>query len=125
MKTNLLKRAFILVGIVIFGTQVFAQEAFTVKGRIVNSNKQVVYDANVNLLDPNTLEIISTGTCNENGEFVFENVKKGEYIFCVNKPGFKKTDSHYVVINADGKIVYNSEIVIKNSRTKASEKDEI
>lgn len=125
MKTHLLKRVIILAGIVLIGTQVFAQEAFTVKGKIVNSDKQVVYNANVNLLDPSTLEIISTGVCNEKGEFVFENVKQGEYILCVNKPGFKKTDSHYVVINNDGKIVYNSEVVIKNSSTKASEKDVI
>lgn len=125
MKIHLSKRVFLLAGIALMGMQLLAQEAFTVRGKIVNSDKQVVWNANVNLLVPNTLEIITTSVCDENGEFVFENVKKGEYILCVNKPGFKKTDSHFVVINDDGKIVYNAEVIIKNSRTKANEKDVI
>lgn len=122
MKAQILRKVFLLAGISFMGMQLFANEVFVMKGKVLNSERQTVCDATVNLLDPNTMEIISKGVCNKNGEFVFESINNGEYILSVTKPGFKKMNSRYLVINDNGEIINDSEIIIKNTSRKSDTK---
>jgi len=107
MKTNRLKRVFILAGLVLLGTQLFAQELFEIKVKLVKSDNQTTIHAMGILLDSKTMEIVAENVCNENEELIFENIKKGEYVLSVQKPGFKKADTRHILID-DKVTVFNN-----------------
>lgn len=107
MKTNQLRRAFTLLVLVLLGTQLFAQELFEIKIKLLKGENQVTSHATATLLDSKTMEIVAENISNDNDELIIENVKRGEYILMVQKAGYKKADTRYIII--DDKItVYNN-----------------
>jgi hypothetical protein len=125
IKNNLVKRALIFVGLVLLGMQVFAQDSFVVKGRIVKTDKQGVKSATVTLLDSKTLEVVAADVCDKNGVFVIENLKKGEYILSVSKPGFTKSETRFIQITDSGNMIDRTNLVLKKTPKKTSDLDAI
>ncbi|MFZ4723971.1 MAG: carboxypeptidase-like regulatory domain-containing protein [Paludibacter sp.] len=134
MKTinkNQIKSIILLVGCVFFASQLFAEGTFSVKGRVLNSQKQTVNSASATLQNSETLEIVGGTMCDENGEFKIDNVKVGEYILTVHKPGFNKSDARRIHIDEDGVIIEKERISfnalnnrdIKLDTTKQYQKD--
>lgn len=123
MKTNHFARVFLLVSLVLLSTQLFSENSFAIKGKIVNSDKQGVGSAAVSLFNSETMQIVGFDQCDEDGEFVIENLKTGNYVLSVNKPGFSKTDTLYVAINEEGRLIDNtiSELIKRNINTKDSD----
>lgn len=121
MKTNRLKRAFILLVLVISGTQLFAQELYEIKVKLVKYENQVPKHTNATLLDAKTMEIIGESVCNDNNELIFENVSKGEYLLQVRKPGLTKADTRYIIIDDKVTVFNSSTNAIAKSPTEAKE----
>ena len=109
MKTNQLVRVFLLAGLVLLGTQAFASGSFEIKGKIVKSNIESENLAKVFLLDSKSMELVDQITCNRQGEFIFEEVEKGEYLLMVVKPGYRKADTRYIKINEKGTVYSNAD----------------
>ena len=72
----------------------------TVKGRVLDIQKQPVPFSTVTLLDPKTREIEKGAVCNDNGEYVIENVIEGEYILSARMVGFDPNETERLVIDA-------------------------
>ena len=79
MKTTFLKRAILLSVFALAGTSFFAQNHFEIKGKIVKSDRPGGNRANVTLLDSNSMEIVAEQLCNENGEFLIQELIEGNY----------------------------------------------
>jgi len=107
MKTNHLLRVFVLAGLALTATMAFATESFEIRGKIVKTGVAGENHAKVYLLDSKTMQLIDEMTCNEDGEFLIQDVKKGEYLLMVIKPGYKKADTRRIVID-DKVTVYNN-----------------
>jgi hypothetical protein len=105
MKTNQLKRVFILAGLVLMGTQLFARDLFEIRGKIVKSETQEADYASVVLLDSKSMEIIVDTTCNVNGEFLIDGVEKGNYILLVQKAGYQKPEKRIINITEKGVVI--------------------
>jgi hypothetical protein len=105
MKTNHLVRVFLLAGLVLFGTQLFAANLFEIRGKVVKGNSASENVAKVYLLDSKTMELVGETESNENGEFLFEEVGKGHYVLMVIKPGYRKADTRYITITEKGTTV--------------------
>jgi uncharacterized protein (DUF2249 family) len=104
MKTTQLVRVFLLAGFLLLGGQAFAAGTFEIKGKIVKSNIDSENEAKVFLLDSKSMELVDQITCNKQGEFVFEEVEKGDYLLMVIKPGYKKADTRYIKIDEKGTV---------------------
>ena len=113
-------RLMILSGLFFFSAQSFAQETFEVKGRILNTLKQPVKNASATLLDATTMEQVAGTICDENGVFIFGEVKQGEYILSVAKDGFTRTESRRILIDNNGKYIQKG-IVMNDSKQKTPE----
>ena len=118
MKTNQVRRVFLLTVFVLLGVQLFAQDSFEIKGKIVKSDRKGGNYATVTLLDSKTLEIVAEDVCNENGEFVIEPVTKGDYILLVQKPGFPKPEKRFIRINEKGTVVETADIALSDTKRK-------
>ena len=112
MKTNQLARVLLLVGLVLCGTQLFAQETYTLKGKVFNTKTTTIKGAVVSLLNPTTLKLVASGKCNEKGEFYIDSVVEGEYIMTVKKDGEFRGKTKRVIIDSNG------EFAIKNHEPK-------
>jgi len=121
MKTNRLRRVLLLTGLVLLGTQLFAQNSFEIKGKIVKSDKKGGNYATVTLLNSKTMEIVAEDVCNENGEFVIDQVMKGEYILLVQKPGFPKPEKRFIKIDEKGTFIETADIAFPNSNKTTDE----
>jgi len=118
MKTNQVRRVFLLTVFVLLGVQLFAQDSFEIKGKIVKSDRKGGNYATVTLLDSKTMEIVAEDVCNENGEFVIEPVTKGDYILLVQKPGFPKPEKRFIRINEKGTVVETADIALSDTNRK-------
>ncbi len=114
MKTSKTKRVFLLAGLVLLGTQLFAQNSFEIRGKIIKSDRPEGNHASVTLLDSKSMEIVADETCNENGEFVIEGLSKGNYILLVQKPGFAKPEKRMISISDKGAVVQTADLGIKS-----------
>ena len=121
MKTSKFKRVCLLIGLVFLGVQLFAQNSYEIRGTIVKSDRPERNHASVTLLDSKSMEIVADETSNENGEFVIENVTKGNYILLVQKPGFSKPERRFITINDNGTVIQTADIGM-NSENSASKK---
>lgn len=118
MKTTQLKRVFLLTGLVLLGTQFFAQNSFEIRGKIIKSDRPEGNHASVTLLDSKSMEIVADQICNENGEFLIEGVAKGNYILLVQKPGYAKPERRFITINEKGTAVETADLGSQNQTPK-------
>ncbi len=114
MKTTLLKRVFLLSALALACTAFYAQNSFEIRGRIVKSDRPEGNHASVTLLDSNSMEIITEETCSDKGEFLIENIAKGNYILLVQKPGFPKPERRFITIDDKGKVVQTADLGLQN-----------
>ena len=117
MKTTFLKRAILLSVFALAGTSFFAQNHFEIKGKIVKSDRPGGNRANVTLLDSNSMEIVAEQLCNENGEFLIQELIEGNYILVVQKPGFTKPERRFISISDKGTVVQTAENGVKNQNS--------
>lgn len=90
------------MGLVFIGTQLFAQEAFEIKVKLVKHENQVTNTTTAKLLDAKTMEIVAENKSNKNNEIIIENIEKGDYILVVQKPGYKQTETRVISIDENG-----------------------
>jgi len=83
-------------------------------GRIVDNKKQPLEFANVSLLSSKSNKYIQGEVSNNNGEFVFDKVSRGDYILSVTLVGYVKNESEKVVIDSDNKLVEKNIILKEN-----------
>ena len=121
MKTSQLKRVCLLVGLVFLGAQLFAQNSFEIRGKIVKSDRPEENYASVTLLDAGSMEIVANQICGEKGEFVIENLTKGNYILVVQKPGFHKPERRFISISGNGKVIQTADLEKKKQTTASNE----
>jgi len=98
-------RLILLAAILVFSTQLFAAEAFTVKGKIQNYTNVNIKNAIVTLSYIKSLEPAAITKCNESGEFSFENVGEGDYILTVQKDGISRAKAKIISLDQTGKVV--------------------
>ena len=71
----------------------------------------------VTLLDSNSMEIVAEQICNENGEFLIQELTEGNYILVVQKPGFAKPERRFISISDKGTVVQTAENGVKNQNS--------
>jgi len=121
MKKNLVKKIAIICALFLVVGQLFAQDTFEIKVKLLKStNPEMKYSTAV-LRDSKTNEIVAKNRKSNNNEFVFSEVKKGEYILEVQKPGDTKADTRYIIIDEKISIVNNTANQITDSPTKTKE----
>lgn len=121
MKTNHFSRAFLLAGFVLLSTTFFAQNLFEIKGKVIQNKQENPTHATVMLLDSKTMEIVAQSVSSDNGEFVIKEVKKGDYILIVQKPGYTKPDKRFISIDQKGTVIENPGMALQKSDKKADE----
>lgn len=123
MKTNQLKKVFVLTGIVLLSTQLFSQDVFEIRVKLVNSINQDSNHATATLLDSKTMEIVAENISNDNGEIIIENIQKGEYVIMVQKPGFKKAETRFIDIDEKGVVstIENKTLVATNNEAQKTQ----
>lgn len=120
MKTNHFSRVIILAALVLFGTQLIAANSFAIKGKIMDSSRNGVSNATVTLMDVETMEIIAVDCCGKNGKFSIENIKEGDYIMTVSKPGFKKIETRFINIDEKGVLTYHTNVATTTFKNPAN-----
>lgn len=119
MKTIKFRKALLIISLAFIGTQLFAQELFEIKVKLVKHQSQLAQQATAILLDSKTMEIVAENISNTNNEVIFENVKRGEYILVVQKPGYKNMDTRRIVIDDKITVFNNSDQPTKESTIKS------
>lgn len=94
---------FFLTGIIIsLYSFSYAQNGYTVTGKVSTVKALSSEGATVFLLRYPDSSVVKTSICNKPGDFEFDNIKTGSYIVLVSKIGFKKYYSSIIqVVNAD------------------------
>lgn len=121
MKTNLVKKISIICVSILIGSQLFAQDTFEIKVKLLKSANPEMKHATAVLRDSKTNEIVAENGKSNNNEFVFSEVKKGEYILEVQKPGDTKADTRYIIIDEKISIMNNTANQITDSPAKTKE----
>lgn len=117
MKTSQLKRVSLLAGLVLSGALLFAQNSFEIRGKVVKSDRPEGNHATVTLVESNSMEIVAEETCNDNGEFLIENLAKGNYILLVQKPGYSKPERRFISISDKGNVVQTADLGSNNQES--------
>lgn len=123
MKTTYFTRVLLLAGFILLSTPFFAQNLFEINGKIVHSNKMGAKNATVTLLDSKTMEIFAKTECDENGDFVIKDVKRGDYILLAQKKGFKNPVIQAITISASGTITESTNLAFMRFDKDAFEPD--
>jgi len=118
MKTMLLKRTLLVTALAFLSMPFFARDSFEIRGKVIKSDRSNGNYAAVVLLDARTMEIVAQQVCNENGEFVIEEVQKGEYILLVQKPGYTKPEKRLITIDEAGIIIKTNETDLQHASAK-------
>lgn len=114
-KTNQFNRVLVISLIVLCSIPFFANATSSIKGRVLDSNYQPIESATATLINPETNQIVVGDMCDENGEYIIENVEPGDYVLSVRNVGFEKKESIKVVIDYDKSIVEESPILLNES----------
>jgi len=102
MKTNQLVRPFLLGIFILLASQLYAREAFSIKGHVLNTKTESIKGTIVTLRDPNSLVAVANGRCDRNGEFFIDSVLEGEYILTVKKDGRFRGKTKRIFIDGNG-----------------------
>jgi hypothetical protein len=114
-KTNQFNRVLVISLIVLCSISFFANATSSIKGRVLDNNYQPIESATATLINPETNQIVVGDMCDENGEYIIENVEPGDYVLSVRNVGFEKKESIKVVIDYDKSIVEESPILLNES----------
>jgi hypothetical protein len=123
MKTTYFTRVLLLAGFILLSTPFFVQNLFEINGKIVHSNKVGAKNATVTLLDSKTMEIFAKTECDDNGDFVIKDVKKGDYILLAQKKGFKNPVIQAITISGSGSITESANLAFMRFDKDAFEAD--
>lgn len=116
MKTNNKQKVYrilILSGIMLLYIVTFANANTTIKGRILTDSNQPVEHATATILSTNSMNIIEGDMCNENGDFIIENVEPGEYILSLRQVGCDKNETRKITVDENNQIVDLKTLVLK------------
>ena len=102
MKTTQLVKPFLLGIFILLASQLYAREAYSINGRVLNTENESIKGAIVTLRDPNSLEAIANGRCDRNGRFFIDSVPEGEYILTVKKNGRFRGKTKRIFIDGNG-----------------------
>jgi hypothetical protein len=115
IKKNQIYRLLLISGIILLGVSGYAQATGIIKGRVLDSNKQPVVYATATIIDPETMQIVEGDMCDDNGEFMIEHVKSGEYILSIRNVGFQKDESRKIKIDAGQNTIRQGDIILNES----------
>jgi len=124
MRTNnkqKISRILVLSGFMLLYIVSFAKANTTIKGRILTDSNQPVEYATATILSTNSMNIVEGDMCNENGDFIIENVEPGEYILSVRQVGFEKNETKKIVIDEKNQMVELNTVILKESNIQLKE----
>jgi len=119
MKTIENRTLVILTIMSLFSATIFANT--TIKGRVLNSSNQPVEYATATIISPDSETIIEGDMCNDNGDFIIENVKPGEYILSVRQVGFDKDETRKIIVNERYEVVDVNTVYLNEANIKLKE----
>ena len=97
----------------------FSQTGNSVSGKVVRPGKKSIPFANVALYSSTDSTIVKGAMSNENGEFLLEEIAKGNYYLKIYFIGFKTTELSEINIGSSD--IRLDEIVLRRTRTKIEE----
>lgn len=119
MKTKQFRTLAILAIMSFFSATIFANT--TIRGRVLDSSNQPVEYATATILSPDSETIIEGDMCNDNGDFIIENVKPGEYILSVRQVGFDKDETRKIVVNEQYGVVDVNTVYLNEANNELKE----
>src|SRR5687767_13742506 len=82
-----MKSLIVVIAVFFAGSNIFAQEFYTIKGKITDSDKQSVAAGDVHLLNPSDSAVLKH-TNILNGNFQLSGIKKGTYLLKISSLGY-------------------------------------
>ena len=104
-----------IIAIMLLSVSNFANANAIVKGHVLNELNEPLEYATATLICPETMNIAEGDMCNNEGEFIIENVEPGEYILSVRKVGFEKDETKRILINENNEILEIKKVVLNES----------
>lgn len=97
MKTNKL----LLLFVFIFSSTIYAQSGYTVSGQLNETSGESMPFAYVLLLKPNDSTLVKGTVTNDDGSYILENIKSGNYIVMGSMVGYQSVYSQTFELNSD------------------------
>ncbi len=97
MKTNKLLLFFVLI----FSSATYAQSSYTISGHLIETSSESIPFANVLLLKSNDSTLVRGAVTEDDGSFVLDNIKSGNYIVMGSMVGYQSAYSQEFELNSD------------------------
>ncbi|HRZ97567.1 MAG TPA: carboxypeptidase-like regulatory domain-containing protein [Paludibacter sp.] len=104
-----------IIAIMLISLPVFANANAIVKGHVISDHNEPLEYATATLICPETMKIAEGDMCNNEGEFIIENVEPGEYILSVRKVGFEKDETKRILVTNTNEIHEIPKVVLNES----------
>ena len=98
-KAKIFNRMMIFTVLALFCIPGLGNASGVIKGRVLDTNNQPVQYATATLINPENNQIVEGDMCDNNGEFIIENVNPGDYILSVRNLGFEKNETTKVIVS--------------------------
>ncbi|MDD4967939.1 MAG: carboxypeptidase regulatory-like domain-containing protein [Paludibacter sp.] len=90
-----------------------------IKGQVMDENNQPVEFATAVLKDSKTDKFVTGAVCNDNGEFIINNVKPGEYKLSTQMIGYEKKDLQKIVVENKKNQVVEKTVIMNETPSKS------
>jgi len=109
-----------IIAITLFAS-IATTNATTIKGRILDSSNSPINYATATLIDPNTRIIVVGDMSDDQGNFIIENAKAGEYILSFRKVGCEYDESRKIIVNDNNQLIQIKDVTLAESKIMLNE----
>ncbi|RZJ98842.1 MAG: carboxypeptidase regulatory-like domain-containing protein, partial [Flavobacterium sp.] len=113
-----MKTLFTLIACLMVCGASFAQKIGKLSGKVVDEKGQALQFAVVRVLNSPDTTVVKSGSTNVDGEFIFDQLKSGNYQLVISMMGFKTKKTAAFVLNGDLKM---ANITVENDSKQLKE----
>jgi iron complex outermembrane recepter protein len=113
------KRMLVLSWLAFFSFVSYADASVVIKGQVIDEKNQPVEYATAVLRNSKTNKFVTGAVCNNKGEFLFKDVKPGEYDLTTQLIGYEKKDLQKIVIDNKKNQLVVKKVVMNETPSKS------
>lgn len=113
------KRLLVLSGLAFFSFIFFVDASEVIKGQVIDGNNQPVEYATAVLKNSKTNKFVTGAVCNNKGEFIFNDLKPGEYNLTTQMIGYDNKDIKKIVVDKKRNLVVVKKVVMNETLSKS------
>lgn len=100
---------------VMFNILSFSNATGSIVGKVFNNQNQPVENATATIISPESMTIVEGDMCDDEGNFVIENVEPGEYILSVRQVGYEKDETRKVRVDENNTFLNVNTVVLNET----------